>query len=88
MLREPVLISTVTTIPGVRDRMLKVSFAVNGEGADLLRVRMGRELASSDRAGRPQAQLDAAIPRKARARCNLRRPAVGLPSNATQSRSL
>ena len=45
MLREPVLISTVTTIPGVRDRMLKVSFAVNGEGADLLRVRMGRELA-------------------------------------------
>jgi hypothetical protein len=31
--------------PVVRDRMLKVSFAVNGEGADLLRVRMGRELA-------------------------------------------
>ena len=31
--------------PVVRDLMLKVSFAVNGEGADLLRVRMGRELA-------------------------------------------
>jgi tripartite-type tricarboxylate transporter receptor subunit TctC len=31
--------------PVVRDRMFKVSFAVNGEGSDLLRVRMGRELA-------------------------------------------
>ena len=31
--------------PVVRDRMLNASFAVNGEGPDLLRVRMGRELA-------------------------------------------
>ena len=31
--------------PVIRDRMLKASFAVNGEGPDLLRVRMGRELA-------------------------------------------